>query len=96
MNDHLARIRAMTKQAMHKMFAAEKSGDREKMDEAAKDYTALCAAVAAVELQTPKLPKWGKMFYICPTCRHYAGDLSLPPYRHCQYCGQKLREEQNE
>lgn len=49
MTNHLARIRAMTKQAMHRMFAAEKTGDREKMDAAAKDYAALCAAEVAME-----------------------------------------------
>lgn len=91
MTDYTARIRAMTKEAMHGMFAAEKTGDRAKMDEAAKDYAALCAAVTAMEKQTVKLPKWGKMFYICPTCNHYAGDIDKP-FEHCPFCGQKLKE----
>ena len=96
MTEYTARISEMTKNAMHRMFAAEKTGAREKMDEAAKDYTALCAAVIAMEKQTVKFPVWGKMFYICPTCKHYAGDLSLPPFEHCRFCGQKLREEKEE
>ena len=96
MTNHPARIRAMTEEAMHRMFAAEKTGDREKIDEAAKDYTALCAAVVAMELQTPKLPEWGKMFYICPTCRHYAGELDNPPFEYCRFCGQKLLWEEGE
>lgn len=96
MTDYTARIRAMTKEAMHGMFAAEKTGDRAKMDEAAKDYAALCAAVAAMEKQTAKLPLWGKMFYICPTCNHFAGEIDNPPFEYCRFCGQRLREEQNE
>lgn len=95
MTDNVARIRAMTKNAMHEMFAAEKTGDRTKMDEAAKDYAALCAAEVALKKQIPKLPLWGKMFYICPTCNHYAGDLSLPPFEHCRFCGQRLREDKD-
>lgn len=101
MTDHLARIRAMTKQAMHRMFAAEKSGDSEKTDAAAKDYTALCAAEVAMKKEIPLPPMWGKMwgkmFYICPTCNHFAGEIDNPPFEHCRFycrfCGQKLRED---
>ena len=92
MKDYLDRVREMTQNAMHTMFAVEKTGDLEKMDNAAKDYAALCAAVTAMEKQIVKLPKWGKMFYICPTCNHYAGDLDKPPFEHCRFCGQKLKE----
>lgn len=99
MTDYTARIRAMTKEAMHGMFAAEKTGDRTKMDEAAKDYAALCAAVAAMEKQMTKVPtsrKCGKLVFYCPSCHHYIGDLDKPPHEYCEFCGQKLREEQNE
>ena len=96
MTDYTARIRAMTKEAMHGMFAAEKTGDRAKMDEAAKDYAALCAAVAAMERQTAKLPVKKTGIDVCPTCGRYSGDNAVTYADYCRFCGQKLREEQDE
>lgn len=96
MTDYTARIRAMTKEAMHKMFAAEKTGDRAKMDEAVKDYAALCAAVAAMEKQTAKLPVKKTGIDVCPTCGRYSGDNAVTYADYCRFCGQKLREDKEE
>lgn len=92
MDNYLDRIKAMTEAARHAMFAAEKSGSCEKMENAAKDYAALCAAEGALSKQIVRVPAWGKTHYICPTCGSYASKIGNLPYRYCRYCGQKMRE----
>ena len=94
--EYIERIRNMTQDAVHTMFKAEKTSDTKAMDEAAKNYAALCAAQTAMEKGLTRIPKWGQMFYICPTCSHFAGDLDAPPFRHCKFCGQKLRPDESE
>ena len=88
MTNHLEYLRTMSANAMSGMFAAERDNDLERMQAATKNYTALCAAVTAVEKQTPKKPKlYSKPHYSrCPSC------LVILSYemKCCDNCGQKL------
>lgn len=85
---NLEHLRKMSANAMSDMFAAERDNDLERMQNATKNYTALCAAVAAVEKMTPKKPRrFEKPRYSrCPSCK---GILSGEMY-YCDNCGQKL------
>ena len=97
--EYIERIRNMTQDATHAMFKAEKTSDAKAMDEAAKNYATLCAAVTAMERQMTKATtsrKCGKLVFYCPSCHHYIGDLDKPPHEYCEFCGQKLRPDESE
>ena len=88
MTNNLEHLRKMSANAMSDMFAAERDNDLERMQNATKNYTALCAAVSAVEKITPKKPKHYTKTLLsrCPSC------LALLAYemKCCDNCGQAL------
>lgn len=87
-NKNLDRIREMTRRCITKMFDPEIQSDEQKARENMEDYTALCAAVIAMEKQTEMPPKrYEKPKYSrCPGC----GAILSNEMRHCDNCGQAI------
>lgn len=88
MSKHVDTIQSMIQAAMSRMFEAEKEQDQEKMDKAFSEYSALSAAVTALQKATPRMPRRlsKPQFCRCPSC------LVILNYemRCCDNCGQTL------
>lgn len=88
MENYLDRMRALTQNSMHAMFAAEKNGDNEAMEAAVTNYSTMLAATDALSKMTPKPPKMLSKLRCCrcPSCNRILGG----EMRHCDNCGQRL------
>ena len=98
-NKNLEHIREMTRRCITKMFDPEIQSDEQKARENMEDYTALCAAVTALEMQEGLKPKRDKDTshfnegvdgFFCAHCGKALLDSNNDIFFWCPDCGNRV------